>query len=107
MIRLIAVFLLTACTANAGVETILVEVENASDHAITGLQIWEVKPDGSVVDDALANFDAPLAGHATGQISTDMIRCFESVQIDVTYDDGHTATQAANLCESLKVAFSY
>jgi hypothetical protein len=107
MKRLIALFLLAACAAQAGVETVTVELENQSDHAITGLNIWEVRPDGSVVDDALANFDAAIAAHATGQVSTDMIRCFDRVDVDVTYDDGHNIIQEADLCKSLTVTVSY
>ena len=106
MKRLIAALILTASAVQAG-ERLTLEVDNQSDHAIVGLSVWEVLPDGSSVDDNLGAIVEPVPGHALAVVNLAIVRCFEHLRVVVAYDDGHEAEQDMNYCESPKIAFTY
>jgi hypothetical protein len=102
----LAALLLTGCAAQAGAQQML-EVENQSDHAMTGVAIWEIRADGSVIDDNLGGIAQPLPGHSAPIFELPITRCLEHLRVDVTYDDGHEATQEINLCQKQSLTFRY
>lgn len=104
---MIAALMLAGGVAQAEVTTLTMELENSSEHTMTGMSLWEIDADGTTIDDNLSNFDQPLPGHAIGLIPLDIIRCFENMRVIAVYDDGHEATQDVNLCKSQKVTFTY
>ena len=106
MKRLFAVLMLTACTAQAE-DRLTLGVQNQSDHAMVRLSVWEVRPDGSSVDDNLGGIGEPIPAHAKPAIDLAIIRCFEHLRVIVTYDDGYEASQDMNYCETQTIVFEH